>query len=89
MKTIIFDSAFLKSYKKRIRDNKKLRIQYQKRLVLFQKNPSSLLLHNHKLTGELINKYAFSITGDIRVVYYIDKKGTIIFLDIGSHNQVY
>jgi len=89
MLKIYFSKTFEKSYKKRIRDNKKLRIQYQKRVALFQKNSQSLLLYTHKLTGGAIDRYAFSITGDIRVVYRIYEDGSVLFDDIGSHNQVY
>jgi len=33
--------------------------------------------------------YAFSITGDIRVIYQKISDEEIILVDIGSHNQVY
>ncbi|MDO8609629.1 MAG: type II toxin-antitoxin system mRNA interferase toxin, RelE/StbE family [bacterium] len=46
------------------------------------------LLKDHKLIGSLNGLRAFSITGDVRVVYRIE--GDILELyDIGSHNQVY
>ena len=45
-------------------------------------------LYDHSLTGKLSGKRAFSIAGDIRVVY-IELEEVIVFLDIGSHNQVY
>jgi mRNA-degrading endonuclease YafQ of YafQ-DinJ toxin-antitoxin module len=45
-------------------------------------------LYDHHLTGDLQGRRAFSITGDVRVVY-IEFKDKIIFLDVGTHNQVY
>lgn len=45
-------------------------------------------INDHALTGDLQGRRAFSVTGDIRVVY-IELEDKIIFLDIGSHNQVY
>jgi len=45
-------------------------------------------LHDHALTGKLAGKRAFSIAGDIRVIY-VEFDDFIVFLDIGTHNQVY
>lgn len=62
---------------------------FSTRLLLFLKNPANQLLRDHSLTGNLRGKRAFSISGDVRVVYrYIDKN-TVILLRIGGHNQVY
>jgi len=49
------------------------------------KNPS---LRLHPLKGLRKGYYSFSVTGDIRIVFYIFK-GDIYFVDIGTHNQVY
>ena len=45
-------------------------------------------LYDHALTGKLAGKRAFSIAGDIRVIY-VELEDAIVFLDVGSHNQVY
>lgn len=45
-------------------------------------------LNDHGLTGDLQGRRSFSITGDIRV-FYVEFEDKIIFLDIGTHNQVY
>lgn len=45
-------------------------------------------LNDHALSGNLQGKRAFSITGDIRVIY-VELEDRLIFLDIGTHNQVY
>jgi len=45
-------------------------------------------LRDHKLIGKKKNFRAFSVTGDIRVVYIIVDSNIWLF-DIGSHNQVY
>jgi len=83
-----YTQNFLKNYKKRITKNKKLDKQFQERLQLFLINQRSPLLKTHKLTGVKKNLHAFSITGDLRVIYY--QQGDRIFLiDIGTHNQVY
>ena len=55
----------------------------------FQKNPEDTRLNNHPLTKSLEGKWAFSITGDIRIVYEWVGKNTVRFLAIGGHIQVY
>jgi mRNA-degrading endonuclease YafQ of YafQ-DinJ toxin-antitoxin module len=40
------------------------------------------------LTGPLAGKRSFWVAGDMRVVY-VEADEAIIFVDIGSHNQVY
>lgn len=85
---ILYHKNFLKSYTKRIGPNKKLDMQFEARLELFLKDPKNPILKDHKLTGEKRDRRAFSVTGDIRVVY---KKfdDSVLFYDIGSHSQVY
>lgn len=34
-------------------------------------------------------KVAYSITGDIRVKYYEEDTQTVVFIDVGTHAQVY
>jgi addiction module RelE/StbE family toxin len=80
---------FVKSYKTRIAKNPKLLRQTQKRLAVFSRNPFHPILRNHKLTGSKHILHAFSISGDIRIVYYEINPEHIVFLDIGSHNQLY
>ena len=81
--------GFKKSYKKRIIPNSKLIFQTDKRINLFKSDPKNSLLKDHGLTGAKKGLRAFSITGDIRIVYLPVSDMEVIFIDIGSHNQVY
>lgn len=85
---IKYHKNFVKNFKKRFRDKENIRKRYKERLQLFKDNPRNPLLEDHSLKGRKLNYRSFSIAGDIRVVY-IEIEGTIYFLDIGSHNQVY
>lgn len=87
-KLIKHDKKFLKSYKKRIQGNNKLEKRLRERVNLFAEQRKHPQLLDHQLKGDRKGCRAFSVTGDIRVVYYeeIDK---FIFLDIGTHTQVY
>lgn len=59
------------------------------KIKLFRKNPNDRRLSNHPLKKALIGKWAFSITGDIRVIYKITGKNNVSFLAIGGHHKVY
>ena len=83
-----YHKDFLKNYKKRIKPYPKLVTQFTKQLNKFIENPKEISLRDHKLIGKMKSFRAFSITGDIRVVYLI-VNDEIWLYDIGSHNQVY
>ena len=80
---------FKKSYKKRISNNPKLVFKAAQRINLFQENSDDPILRDHQLKGSKNNLRAFSVTGDIRIVYMKISGEHIILLDIGTHNQVY
>ena len=88
MKPVIFHRDFDKHYKKRIKPNVKLVEQFEQRYRLFLKGERGSPLDDHPLNRKLTGRRAFSVAGDIRVVY-IETYKEIILLDIGSHNQVY
>jgi len=85
---IIFTDGFNKSYKKRIEPNGKLERKFEERSKLFSEGRLDLV-KDHGLKGRKVGLRAFSVTGDIRVVYELREDGRILFVDIGSHNQVY
>ena len=85
---IEFYHGFIKSYKKRFGGNKKVKAKFVERTKLFQNNPTNPILKDHQLKGEKSNQRAFSVTGDIRVIYQITRN-IVYFVDIGTHNQVY
>jgi addiction module RelE/StbE family toxin len=88
MKPISLTKGFDKSYKKRISPNRNLRAAYINRVAAFQKGERGRPLDDHPLRGNMKGKRAFSIAGDVRVIYE-DADEFYIFLDVGSHNQVY
>jgi addiction module RelE/StbE family toxin len=86
--TVNYSKQFLKNYKARIAPNPSLTHKFEERVKLFLLNPNSPLLKNHSLKGSKKRLCSFSITGDIRTIYIIEKD-VVFFLDVGSHNQVY
>ncbi len=87
--SVLYDRVYLKHFRKRIAPDIRLRRKFDERVVFFVQNPQHPLLHDHALKGEKEGYRAFSITGDIRIVYRLIDERTVLFLDIGTHNQVY
>lgn len=86
---IDYHRRFLKNFKKRIAPFPTLDEKFGYRFELFSKDPNDPLLQDHKLAGGKSGFRAFSVTGDIRVIYRRLGSGKVEFYDIGSHNQVY
>ena len=80
---------FKSSYRKRIAYSSKLVSKVEERIKLFKEKPQNPILKDHSLMGKSKNLRSFSITGNIRIVYQLINKDRVLFLDIGSHNQVY
>ena len=75
---------FEKAYKNRISTNEKLVRRTEERIALFKSNPENPILKDHGLVGSKRGLRAFSITGDIRIVYLPISENEVIFIDIGS-----
>ncbi len=88
MKPIKRSQAFEKHFRIRISPHEKLLSLFKIRYLLFEAGERGYPLKDHELTGKLSGKRAFSITADVRVIY-AEQDNCIMFLDVGSHNQVY
>ena len=86
---IKYHKNFVKNYSQRISPNKNLDRTFKERCSIFVDDLLNPILKNHRLLGAKRHLYAFAITGDIRVVYQKLDSNTVIFVDIGTHNQVY
>lgn len=85
---IEFTHDFIKIFKKRFSSRLNIQKKFDERARIFVENTNDTQLLDHALGGKLKGYRAFSVTGDIRVVYYIFKD-TAYFTNIGTHNQVY
>ena len=84
---IRFHKSFLKSYD---RLPKNIQSKAEERIKIFSNNQQDPRLKDHALQGKMAGKRAFSITGDYRIIYQRTNKGwTLLFIDIGTHSQVY
>ena len=60
-------------------------------MELFVVDPFDAKLKTHKLSGKLKDLWGFSVGFNLRVVFYFtnNKPKKAIFIDIGTHAEVY
>lgn len=64
--------------------------RYEKILKILCLNPRHPSLRLHKLSGRLVGLYSVSINiSYLLIIHFVIKKGQIIPIDIGSHDEVY
>ncbi len=87
---VTFSDSFKKAFKKRIKSTT-LESNFWIILELFVINPFDSSLKTHKLSGQLKDLWSFSIGYNLRVVFYFtkDKPKRAVFVDIGTHDEVY
>ena len=71
------------------RKDKKLANRIEKQILLFEENPKHPSLRVHKLSGNRENMWSISITMSIRMVYLLLEDDQALFIEIGTHEQVY
>ena len=83
---IYYDDHFEHRYRKIPRRVKELA---KTREILFRENPFNQQLKTHKLHGREKEAWSFSIAYHYRITFIFLEKNSVLFLDIGTHNQVY
>lgn len=89
MISVSFSSSFKRAFKKRMKGNVDLEARFWQKLEQFTADPFEPSLRTHKLSGTLKDSWSFSIDYDTRVVFYFTDDGSAVFVDIGSHDEVY
>jgi mRNA-degrading endonuclease YafQ of YafQ-DinJ toxin-antitoxin module len=87
---VSYSDSFRKVFKKRIKSTE-IEPEFWIRMQLFINDPFDTKLKTHKLSGKLKDLWCFSIEYDLRVVFYFtkDKPKKAVFVDIGTHDEVY
>jgi addiction module RelE/StbE family toxin len=84
---IEFHKNFVKQFSKL---QKQEQVTVVQTLKLFEKDPFNLKLRNHRLKGKYSNFRSISASGDLRLHYFEeDDKITVLFVELGSHSQLY
>ncbi|MBV9211126.1 MAG: type II toxin-antitoxin system mRNA interferase toxin, RelE/StbE family [Acidobacteria bacterium] len=86
---IAFSSSFKRAFKKNVAGNASLETRFWQRVEFFKNNPFDSKLRTHKLSGRLKDLWSFSIEYDLRVIFPFIEQDKVVFVDIGSHKEVY
>ncbi|WP_072620791.1 type II toxin-antitoxin system YafQ family toxin [Spirulina major] len=86
---VSFSSAFKRAFKKRIKGNENLESKFWQKLEIFTSDPYDPRLRTHKLSGKLKDLWSFTVDYDVRVLFYLTEDDKAIFVDFGSHDEVY
>ena len=86
---ISFSSSFKRAFKKKIKGNKFLENKFFERIEKFINDPYDKSLKTHKLSGKLKDLWSFSIDYDVRVIFFFLDEKRVVFVDIGTHDEVY
>lgn len=89
MVEVAFSSSFRRTFKKIIKNNKSIEKRFWEKVNLFIQNPYHSQLRTHKLTGRLNELWSFTIEYDCRVLFYFSNAKKVVFIDIGTHEEVY
>mgnify|MGYP001592039647 CR=1 FL=1 len=57
--------------------------------TIFQNNPRDVRLKTHQLSGKLREYMAFSLTRRKRVKFILVESNRALFVDVGTHDEVY
>lgn len=89
MISVSFSASFKRAYKRKITGIPDREKNFRSRLAMFINDPFDQRLRTHKLSGKLGELWSFSVEYDIRVVFYFDNDSRAVFVDIGTHDEVY
>jgi mRNA-degrading endonuclease YafQ of YafQ-DinJ toxin-antitoxin module len=87
---VSFSDYFKKAFRKRINTTDTEQLFWDK-LEVFVSDPFESKLKTHRLSGKLKELWSFSLDYNLRVVFYFtkDKPKKAVFIDIGTHDEVY
>jgi addiction module RelE/StbE family toxin len=81
-----FHKNFEKSYQKLGKEEKE---KAKNRLKIFMDDPFCRQLNNHPLKGKYEDYRSINISGDLRAVYKYISDNECVFVEIGTHSELY
>ena len=86
---VTFSPSFKRAYKKFIKNDEERKKKYLESLKIFLANPFDVRLKLHKLTGKLSDQWSFTVEYDVRILLYFETENKVVFINIGTHDEVY
>jgi len=84
--TVRYHSRFLRVFRKLPAP---IQNKFFVRLSLFQREPFHPLLNNHSVDAAYPRWRSINVTGDYRALFEVASDGTIVFMKIGTHSELY
>ena len=82
--TIYYSSKFAKEYKSL---PERIKMQAERKEQLFRLDPHNPQLKTHKLTGKLVEYWAFSINHTYRIIFQFRGNNVVWFHSVGTHGM--
>lgn len=89
MTEVAFSSSFKRAFKRKVAGNRERESRFWRTVELFRNDPYQASLRTHKLSGKLRDLWSFTIEYDLRIVFYFAETEKAVFIDIGTHDEVY
>jgi len=86
---VAYSSSFKRSYRRKVTTDSDRELRFRSKLKLFMNDPFDKALRTHKLSGKLKDYWSFSIEYDLRIIFYFEDPETAVFVDLGTHKEVY
>jgi mRNA-degrading endonuclease YafQ of YafQ-DinJ toxin-antitoxin module len=87
---LVFPASYLKREKAFLAKHTDLRQRYYKTLLLLEQNPLHPSLRLHPLQGRLSGLHSASISMQYRITLELElHENEIVFVNVGSHGEVY
>ena len=84
-----FSSSFKRAFKKRLKNQANTEAKFWKTVEIFVNDPYDPHLKTHKLSGQLKDLWSFRVEYNVRVIFYFVEETKVVFVDIGTHDEVY
>lgn len=94
MKNLVWSSAFIRAFKRLVRQNPQLLSAIEETLQQLAEDPFNPSLRSHKLKGDLADRWSCSIDYSNRILFKFvtnpdSNEEEILLLTLGSHDDVY
>ena len=86
---ITFSSSFQRAFKRKVAGNTGREERFWEKLEWFKDDPFDPRLKTHKLSGKLKELWSYSLEYDLRVLFYFVDDQRAVFVDVGTHKEVY
>jgi len=86
---VSYNSSFKRAFKRKLVTGSEREARVRSKIALFLYDPFDKELRTHKLSGRLKGYWSFSVEYDLRVIFYFEDAETAVFVDLGTHKEVY